>query len=604
MGFKSGGALGGIGAAAYSGLMSTCPGMLPAVVGSGASIAMPGLMIGGPLAPIAAMLATGVVGGAMLGGATGSVISCREVGVQNETHYMLHYKPEQQQPYHMGYNFEIAKDGRYRPMHRYNHHVHPLPNSGYNHFDDYIPLASMKRPPRHPYDIQNYFYDSDDLAPSPPLSQTMDSYAPAEHQAKWNYVASGMPPRYRFRRHRYRKLQTLHDTFTHTPRPDFEPSKPIPAPNPNNHYGPHNESPILVQSSNFTRSNFIRSLKTSERNPLFETGFHPVDPPHLKRVAFRQDAREQVISHPVPMILTPTFKPHSSAEVEELWRENGDYLALMDHNERPSVEQGLSMTHYDDDDDDDNVGEDEPLSNYNPPPQFVVEPLPALTELHELNNLQRMAAVDHYYAIHPNLFHKIRPQQYRRRVMGRSFRNHYSPSKSPWWSELVGHRIRPSKRSRKRNRNIPYYGGNNRKMLLDSGFDQEEYLRHKALLTALRDTPRRFDANGMSFSPALSRSWSSPGQFVHQGKLRRLAERRHDNSLTVGHPTGIGRATFIHHSRSGDHYPKHESTSSFRSQVSSGRDLRGNVETKTRHEKVSSEQKSFRPSPRDPFRSD
>ena len=45
-------------------------------------------MIGGPLAPLAAMLAAGVVGGAVLGGATGSIISCREIGVQNDSHYM------------------------------------------------------------------------------------------------------------------------------------------------------------------------------------------------------------------------------------------------------------------------------------------------------------------------------------------------------------------------------------------------------------------------------------------------------------------------------------------------------------------------------------
>ena len=53
---------------------------------------MPGLMIGGPLAPMAAMLAAGVVGGAVLGGATGSIISCREIGVQNDSHYMVTYK--------------------------------------------------------------------------------------------------------------------------------------------------------------------------------------------------------------------------------------------------------------------------------------------------------------------------------------------------------------------------------------------------------------------------------------------------------------------------------------------------------------------------------
>ncbi len=55
----------------------------------GASIAMPGLVIGGPLAPLAAMLTAGVLGGALLGGTAGSLISCREIGVQNETHFMM-----------------------------------------------------------------------------------------------------------------------------------------------------------------------------------------------------------------------------------------------------------------------------------------------------------------------------------------------------------------------------------------------------------------------------------------------------------------------------------------------------------------------------------
>ena len=72
--------------------MTTCPGMLPAVVSSGAGVALPGLMIGGPLAPLAAMLASGVIGGAMLGSAAGSVISCREIGMQSDSHYLVKYK--------------------------------------------------------------------------------------------------------------------------------------------------------------------------------------------------------------------------------------------------------------------------------------------------------------------------------------------------------------------------------------------------------------------------------------------------------------------------------------------------------------------------------
>ncbi len=120
MGVKSGAGLGGVGAAAYTGLMSMCPGLMPhlmagaggaaamgamgaagggaaaamgtaaaagtaaATTGAAAStaVALPGLMMAGPMAPLAAMVTAGMVGGAMIGGAAGSMISCREVGVQ------------------------------------------------------------------------------------------------------------------------------------------------------------------------------------------------------------------------------------------------------------------------------------------------------------------------------------------------------------------------------------------------------------------------------------------------------------------------------------------------------------------------------------------
>ena len=80
------GGLGGLAAAAGGG-------------GIGGTIAMPGLVIGGPLAPLAATLTAGVLGGALLGGTAGSLISCREIGVQNETHFMMNefrkvYHPE------------------------------------------------------------------------------------------------------------------------------------------------------------------------------------------------------------------------------------------------------------------------------------------------------------------------------------------------------------------------------------------------------------------------------------------------------------------------------------------------------------------------------
>ena len=84
----TGGGLGGLAAAAGAG-----------GGGIGGTIAMPGLIIGGPLAPLAATLTAGVLGGALLGGTAGSLISCREIGVQNETHFMMNefrkvYHPE------------------------------------------------------------------------------------------------------------------------------------------------------------------------------------------------------------------------------------------------------------------------------------------------------------------------------------------------------------------------------------------------------------------------------------------------------------------------------------------------------------------------------
>lgn len=72
--------------------MSTCPGLLPHMVTTGASVSLPGLMLGGPLAPLAAMVTAGMIGGAMIGGTAGGMISCREVGVQNDTHYMVQFK--------------------------------------------------------------------------------------------------------------------------------------------------------------------------------------------------------------------------------------------------------------------------------------------------------------------------------------------------------------------------------------------------------------------------------------------------------------------------------------------------------------------------------
>ncbi len=167
MGMKSGGALGGFGAAAYTGLMTTCPSLIPHITAATAAastaagaaatmpaaaaagtVAMPGLMMAGPMAPVAAMVAAGMLGGAMVGGAAGSLISCREVGVQNSSHYMIEYKPVEHPD---GFMLDLAKDGRYRPLPAYNHHVHPRPHTIFDYEEDIGNDLMMMEP--DPYDL-------------------------------------------------------------------------------------------------------------------------------------------------------------------------------------------------------------------------------------------------------------------------------------------------------------------------------------------------------------------------------------------------------------------------------------------------------------------
>lgn len=147
MGMKSGGALGGIGAAAYSTLLSTCPTLIPhlstaaaataaaSAPAAAATVSMPGLILGGPLAPVAAMVTAGMIGGAMIGGAAGSMISCREIGVQNDSHVIVQYK-KMQHP--QGFVVETSDDGRYRPQMGYNHHVHPRPDDSFDYNIDMV----------------------------------------------------------------------------------------------------------------------------------------------------------------------------------------------------------------------------------------------------------------------------------------------------------------------------------------------------------------------------------------------------------------------------------------------------------------------------------
>ncbi len=51
---------------------------------------------------------------------------------QNDTHFMVQYK-EVAHP--DGWMLEVAKDGRYRPVRGYNHHVHPRPHLAFDSYD-------------------------------------------------------------------------------------------------------------------------------------------------------------------------------------------------------------------------------------------------------------------------------------------------------------------------------------------------------------------------------------------------------------------------------------------------------------------------------------
>jgi hypothetical protein len=163
-----------------------------------------GLILGGPLAPVAAMVTAGMLGGAMVGGAAGSLISCREVGVKNDSHLLIQYK-EMRHP--DGFMVEMSKDGRYRPTRGYNHHVHPSPHMDFDYDYNYDYVDGLIGPP-----------DSDEKSMYDPM---MMNYRSTNYD---RFIKKGpVYPGY-FWRHRPRYLrQSFENTFVQatTPPPIF-----------------------------------------------------------------------------------------------------------------------------------------------------------------------------------------------------------------------------------------------------------------------------------------------------------------------------------------------------------------------------------------------
>jgi hypothetical protein len=193
LGATSGGALGGFGAAAYTGLLSTCPGLLPHLtMASAATVTMPGLMIGGPLAPLAAMLAAGVLGGALIGGTAGSLISCREIGVQNDSHFMVQFKKSRMPDGSDGFDLELEDEAGhgYKLRQGFNHRVHPRPGPEPDHeMLDPIGVRSPEKGAMErfvlPYNIASQLYKMSlggmDAQEQASLRETFVHLAEAEH---------------------------------------------------------------------------------------------------------------------------------------------------------------------------------------------------------------------------------------------------------------------------------------------------------------------------------------------------------------------------------------------------------------------------------------
>ncbi|CAB4061527.1 unnamed protein product [Lepeophtheirus salmonis] len=108
LGVKSGSLLGSFGAAAYTGAISSCPTLIPHLTMVGGSGVLPALL-SGPFAPVATIITAGLVGGA-LGGTAGSLISCREVGLQNGTHALIQEANYEQEDYENQYLWNSPSD--------------------------------------------------------------------------------------------------------------------------------------------------------------------------------------------------------------------------------------------------------------------------------------------------------------------------------------------------------------------------------------------------------------------------------------------------------------------------------------------------------------
>lgn len=77
--------------------------------------------------------------------------SCREIGVQNETHYLIQYRRTRHPD---GYHVDVDSrgSGRYRPQHGYNHRVHPRPHPTFDYEGAFpgkcLSILCLKRGPK------------------------------------------------------------------------------------------------------------------------------------------------------------------------------------------------------------------------------------------------------------------------------------------------------------------------------------------------------------------------------------------------------------------------------------------------------------------------
>ena len=390
LGLKSGAALGGIGSSVYTGLMATCPGMLPSITGAATTVALPGLMLAGPLAPLATMLTAGVLGGAVLGGTAGSIISCREVGAQNETHYMIQVQHPD------GYMLEVDKggSGKYRPLFGYNHHVHPRPHVQF----DYSMVPAMHPPPpikikpsKQMYNFRDFSYGgpptrygavvpnhqhSGYFSPSSPPVLPL-SYFPGFHKYKYSllppYLRHGPP---------YHHSQTLRDTFT-SPKPKYKKPKSnngtlylsdtfpktnggfVPIVNPANHLSNDDED-IPVASKDLHHNQYVKHVLYP---PELLMDLLPPDPPPSK-----PSSEDEM------MVLDRPMTSEADSEVKDLLRDNVERFFLRNHlQERKRLMHKINFRPHVIEQE-----EEDKLPEYAPPHRFIMG-LPSLAQLQVRN---------------------------------------------------------------------------------------------------------------------------------------------------------------------------------------------------------------------------